>query len=70
MTFSITEEYRYHPAYAQGLDAALRIVAAHSLASLSVDNAGQPEHVAGAIERELHALLADYDRRTGAAACR
>jgi hypothetical protein len=63
MTWSLTEEYRHHPAYAQGLDEALRIVAAHSMASLTVDNAGSPEHAAGGIERELHALLADYDVR-------
>ena len=65
VTWSFSEEFRLHPAYEVGIDKCLRIVSAYSMASLTLDNAGQPEHFAAAIERELRGLLKAYDRRTG-----
>jgi hypothetical protein len=66
MTKWTTEsEWRRHPAYEQGLDEALRIVAAYNLATLTLENVGQREHAAGCIEKEIRQLLMDYDRRTG-----
>jgi hypothetical protein len=54
--WSLTEEYRHHPASAQGIDEAPRIVAAYAMVSLFIDDAGTPIHIASGIDHVLRVM--------------